>query len=124
MSLTHNIEARIKDTAKIINNLNANGLPENTLLVSFDAVNMFPNIYNMKGIQVLKIATHSRQVKEPSTECITKWMEICLYISNSKFDQDHLLQTRDTETRAPSPSSCYDLLIYRLDKLIKNNFNE
>ena len=72
VSLSHNIEARIKDTAKIINNLNANGLPENMLLVSFGVVNMFPNIYNMKGIQVLKIATDSRQVKEPSTECITK----------------------------------------------------
>ena len=124
MSLTCNIEARMKDTVKIINHLNTNVLPENTLLVSFDIINMFPNIDNMKRIQAVKILIDSRKVEEPSTECIIKWMEICLYINNSKFDQDHLLQTNGTETGAPNPYSCCDFAIYRLDKLIKNNLNE
>ena len=51
--LIDNIELKIKDTANllgIIDNLNTNRLPENRLLVSFDMVNMFPNIDNVKGI--------------------------------------------------------------------------
>ena len=51
--LIDNIEIKIKDAANllgIIDNLNTNRLPESRLLVSFDMVNMFPNIDNMKGI--------------------------------------------------------------------------
>ena len=62
----------MKDTVKIINHLNTNVLPENTLLVSFDIINMFRNIDNMKHIQAVKILIDSRKVEEPSTECIIK----------------------------------------------------
>ena len=51
--LIDNIEIKIKDTANllgIIDNLDTNRLPESRLLVSFDMVNMFPDIDNMKGI--------------------------------------------------------------------------
>lgn len=41
---------------EIIASLNANGLLENTQLLLFDIVNMFPNIYNMKGVEPPKFA--------------------------------------------------------------------
>ena len=41
---------------EIIVSLNANGLPENTQLLLFDIVNMFPNIDNMKGVEPPKFA--------------------------------------------------------------------
>lgn len=32
--------------------LNTNGVPENTLFVSFDIVNIFPNIERYRGIKI------------------------------------------------------------------------
>ena len=126
-----NIDARIKDTEhilQIIDNINTNGLPNNAILVPFDIVNMFPNIDNAKGIEAVKLALQKRHIKKPSTDCIIEGLKICLYNNNSKFDQDHLLQTNGTATGAPNSCSYSDLAIYRLDELIKNekinNFHE
>ena len=47
-------------------------------------------------------------------------LRICLYNNDSKFDQDHLLQTHCTATGAPKSCSYSGLVIYTLDKLIKN----
>ena len=41
---------------EIIASLNAHGLLENTQLLLFDIVDMFPNIYNMKGVEPPKFA--------------------------------------------------------------------
>ena len=51
------IPSRIKDTGHIldiIDNLNDSDLPENSVLVSFDVVNMFPSIDNESGIKAVK----------------------------------------------------------------------
>ena len=67
-------------------------------------------------------------MKVPCTDCIIEGLEICLFNNNSKFADDHLLQTNGTATGAPNSCSYSDLAIYRLDKLINeekaNNFNE
>ena len=71
--LTHNIDATINDTEyllQIIDNINANELPNDTILVSFDIVYMFPNIDNIKGIEAVKLALQNRPSQKPSTECI------------------------------------------------------
>ena len=73
-------------------------MPNDTILDSFDIVNMFPNIDNIKGIKVVKLALRKRPSQKPSTECIIEGLEICLYKNNSRFDQDHLLQTNRTAT--------------------------
>ena len=129
--LTNNIDARINDTEhllQIIGNINANELPNDTILVSFDIVNMFPNIDNIKGIEAVKLALQNRPSQKPSTECIIEGLEICLYNNNSKFDQDHLLQRNGTATEVSNFCSFSDLAIHRLDKLINNerinNFGE
>ena len=51
--LTNNIDARINDKERllqIIDYINTNELVNDRILVSFDIVNMFPNIDNIKGI--------------------------------------------------------------------------
>ena len=124
--LIDNIEIKIKDTANllgiIVDNLNTNRLPENRLLVSFDMVNMFPNIDNVKGIHTRSKnhGSDNKQVKEPPTECIIKGLETRLFNFSSKFDQDYPLNTNNTATRAPNFYSYSDLAIYGVDKLIKN----
>ena len=89
---------------------------------------MFPNMDNIKGIDAVKLALQNRPSQKRSTECIIEGLEICLYNNNSKFDQDHLLQTNRTATGAPNSCSYSDLAIQRLEKLINNkrinNFGE
>ena len=89
---------------------------------------MFPNIGNIKGFEAVKLALQNRPSQKPSTECIIEESEICLNNNNSKFDQDHLLQTNGTATGAPNSCSYSDLANHRLDKLINNerinNFGE
>ena len=51
------LPARIEDTnhiLDIIDNLNSLDLPLNSILVSFDVTNMFPNIYNYLGLSFVK----------------------------------------------------------------------
>ena len=86
-------------------------MPNEAILVSFDIVNMLPNIGNIKGIEVVKLALQNRPSQKPSTECIIEGLEIYLYNNNSKFDQDHFLQTKRTATGAPNSSSYSDLAI-------------
>ena len=99
--LINSIDARINHTEhllQIIDNINPNGLPNDAILGSFDIVNMFPNIDNIKGIKAVKLALRNRPSQKSSTECIIEGLEICLYNINSRFDQVHLLQTNRTAT--------------------------
>ena len=55
--LADRMKSRIKDRGhllKLIDNINSQGLPPGTILVSFDVVNMFPNIDNERGLDTLK----------------------------------------------------------------------
>ena len=71
--LTNNIDARINGTEHllpIIDNINANELLNDTILVSFDIVNMFPNIDNIKGTEAVRLPLQNRPSQKPSTEWI------------------------------------------------------
>ena len=60
------IPSRIKDTSHmldIIDNLNDSDLPENSALVSFDVVNMFPSIDNESGVKAVKKVLNDRESK-------------------------------------------------------------
>ena len=70
---------------------------------------MFPNTDKIKGIAITKAIL-----------CIIEGLKICLYNNDSKFYQDHLLQTKWTATAASNSCSYSDLAIHRLDKLINN----
>ena len=86
--LTNNIETRIRDTSHlldIIDELNSERIPDNTILVSFDIINMYPSIDNDRGIAAVRNALETRAYKSPSTDCIIEGLEICLKCNNSRF---------------------------------------
>ena len=124
--LTTNMKSRIKNTShllEIIDNLNEMGIPENTQLVSFDIVNMFPSIDNKNGIKAVKSALDSRSIKVPSTECIIEGLKICLYNNNSKFADKNLLQTNGTATGAPNSCSYSDIAVSSVDNAVFEKMN-
>ena len=56
----------IKDTAHLLNiidNLNKNYIPDNYILVSFDIVNMFPSLDNVRVIVVVTSFLNMRETK-------------------------------------------------------------
>ena len=61
--LTNNNETRVRDTSHlfdIIDELNPERIPDNTILVSFDTMNMYPSIDNDKGITAVRNALETR----------------------------------------------------------------
>ena len=65
------ISSRIKDAnhmLDIIDSLNDSNLPDNSVLVNFDVVDMFPSIYNESGIKAVKEMLNIRKNKNPPTE--------------------------------------------------------
>ena len=82
------ISSRIEDTSymfHIIDNLNDFALPENSVLVSFDVVNMFPSIDNKSGVTTVEKVLNDRESKNHPTECVLKALRRCLECSNSAF---------------------------------------
>ena len=66
---------------------------ENFILVSFDVVNMFPNIDNKSGLLSVKEALTDSNFDVDSAQCIVDTLEMYLTCKNSKFNHQHSLQT-------------------------------
>ena len=62
----------------IIDNLNDPNLPDNSVLVSFDVVNMFPSIDNESSVKSVKEMLDVRENKNPPTEYILEALRLCL----------------------------------------------
>ena len=80
--LTAEIPNRIRDTSHlldIIDDLNNSCIPNDSMLISFDIVNMFPSIDNIKGMEAVKMALYSRLSKVPTADCIMEGLQICLF---------------------------------------------
>ena len=75
---------------------NNSDLPENSLSVSFDIVNMFPFIDNESGMKTVKEILSERQSKNPPTECILEALRLCLECYNSVFNDKNFIQTDGT----------------------------
>ena len=119
--LSCKIPTRISATSHLLDlivSINETGLPENFILVSFDIINMFPSIDNVKGMQAVRDALETRETLKPSTTYIIEALEICLYNNNSVFSDQNLLQINGTATGSPNSCSYSDLAIYPLDKKI------
>ena len=85
------LPSRIKDTnhmLDIIDNLNSLDLPFNSILVSFDIINMFPNIDNNLGLSFVKkyLDLCSKNIR---TNCLLESLELCLTCNNSIFNNDN-----------------------------------
>ena len=66
---------RIKDTAHLLNiidDLNKDYISDNYILVSFDIVNMFPNIDNVRSIAAVTSFLNMRETKLPLTDTALK----------------------------------------------------
>ena len=71
--LTINIETSIKYRSHVLNIidvLNSEMIPDTTILVSFDIVNMYLSIDNDKGIAAARNALETRQNKSQSSDCL------------------------------------------------------
>ena len=85
--LADGLNSKIKDTNDVLE------IIDNCLLVSFDVVNMFPNIDNNSGLLSVKEALTDSNFYVDSTQCIVDASEKCLTRNNSKFNHQHFLQT-------------------------------
>ena len=122
--LAYGLPSFVRDTTDLLNRidrLNRSGpLPDNTLLVSWDVVGMFPNIDNNLGLSAVKNALNTRTTKIPSTKCILEAVEICLKNNNSQFRNNSYLQIHGTAMGPKNACSYADLAMGEIDKLAKS----
>ena len=61
----------IKGTSYLLDLIDdINKLPDELILVSFDIINMLPNIENEGGMEAVRSLLNSRSSKNPSPECV------------------------------------------------------
>ena len=90
-------------------------LTENSALVSFDIVNMFPSINNVSGLKAVSEILENRETNFPPAECISETLKLCLECNNSVFNEKFYLQ-EDGTAMGPHMSSSYsDIAVYRFD---------
>ena len=83
------LTSRIKGTdltLDIIDNFNSLNLPLNSNLVSFDIINMFPNIDNNWELSSVKKHSDFLWLKHSSINCLLEAIELCLTCNNSVFN--------------------------------------
>ena len=59
-------------------------LSENCVLVSFDVVNMFPNVDNKSALLSIEETLTDSNFDVDSTQCIVDALEICLTADSSR----------------------------------------
>ena len=87
-----------------------------TLLVSFDVVNMFPNIDNNLGLKAVKKALNSREDKCPPTNCILEATKMCLDLNNCRYLGKNFLQIHGTAMGPHCGCSYADLSMGEFDE--------
>ena len=76
--ISESMPSRINESNQMFDindNFNSMLLPENALLVSFDIVNMFPNIHNKSAVKFILL---KRSTTTPPVERVLKVLELCL----------------------------------------------
>ena len=122
--LDDGLNSKIKDTnnmLEIIDNISKSMLSENCVLVSFEVVNMFPNIDNKSGLLSVKEALTDSNFDVDSTQCIVDALEICLTCNNSRFNHQHFLQTYGA-AQDPHISCSYTYISTAKYDSLANNF--
>ena len=116
--LSEGMPSRIKDNnhlLDIIDNMNIMFLSTNDILVSFDIVNMFPNIDNKSSLDAVKSVLLKRPTNVPPAECILEALEHCLTCNNSIFNNRNFLQTDGTAQGHHISCSYSDIAMSKLD---------
>ena len=118
--LTDRLNSKVKDTNNmldIIDDINKSVLPENYVLVSFDVMNMFPQVDNKSGLLSVNEALTDSNFDVDSTKCIVDALEIRLAFNNSRFNHQDFLKT-DGTAQSPHMSCSYaDIAMTKYDSL-------
>ena len=67
----------------VIDDVSKSMLSENCVLVSFDVVNIFPDIDNKSSLLSVKEALTDSNFDIDSTQCVVDALEICVTFNNS-----------------------------------------
>ena len=121
--LADRFNSKIKDTndiIEVIDNINKSMLSENCFLVSFELVNMFPNIDNKSGSLSVKEAFTDGNFDVDSTQCIVDASEICLTCTNCKLNHQHFLKTDGTTQGRHRSCSFPDIAMVKYDSFANN----
>ena len=112
-------DSRIKDTpdmSSIIDMINdSNVLTEDSVLVSFDIVNMFPSIDYVSGLEAVSEILDNREADFPPAECILEALKLRLECNNSAFNEKFYLK-EDGIAMGPHLACFYsDIAMNRFD---------
>ena len=100
----------------IIDMINDNNiLTEDSVLFSFDIVNMFPIIDNVSGLEAASEILENRKTDFPPAECILEALKLCMECNNSVFNEKFYLQEDGTAMEPHMPCSYSDIGIHRFD---------
>ena len=92
---------------EIIDLLNDFVLTDKFVLVSFDEVNMFPNIDSRSALESVKNILIVNDFDMDSIQCIVEALEICLKCNNSKFN----IKTFCRQMVLPRGPICFVLML-------------
>ena len=93
----------------------SNILTEDSVLVSFDIVNMFPSIDNVSGLEAVSEILENRETEFPPADFILEALKLCLEYNNCVFNEKFHLQ-EDGTAMGPHISCSYSgIAMYRFD---------
>ena len=109
----------IKGTPNMLNtidNINSRNIITNdSVLVSFDVVNMFPSIDNVLSLEVVSEILHNRESDFSPAACILDALKLCLECNNSVFNNHFYLQVNGTAMGPHMSCSYSDIAMYKFD---------
>ena len=99
-----------------IDNMNSLDLPSNSNLVSFEIIDMFPNIHNNLGLFSVKkyLDLFSKNISH--TNCLLEALELYLICNNSIFNNEKHLKIDGTAQGPHIPCSYADIAMADFDK--------
>ena len=90
----------------------SNILTEDSVLVSFDIVKMFPSIDNFSGLEAVSEILENRETELPPVECILEALKLYLECNKSLFHDKFYLQEDVTMSNLLTVSHMFS---HRLD---------
>ena len=96
------------------NIINRNVIGKDSVLVSFDIVNMFPSIDNDLGLEAVSEILNNREFEFLLAECILDALKLWLECNNSVFNNHFYLQVDGTAMGPHIPCWYSDIAMYKL----------
>ena len=90
-------------------------LTEDSVLVSFDIVNIFPSINNVSVIETVSEILENRETNFPPAKFILETLKLCLESKNSACNEKSYLQEDGTAMGSHMSCSYSNIVMYRFD---------